>query len=54
MAKRLGKGAGLTLLPISMVEALKFTEARFQCILSNFLGLKGAIGVRIPTIAAAT
>ena len=43
MAEGLGKGAGLTLLAIPMVEAFKFTQARFQRMLSNFLGLEGAI-----------
>ena len=46
MAEGLGKGAGLTLLVLPMVEAFKFTQAQFQRILSNFLGLEGAIGVR--------
>ena len=45
MAEGLGKGAGLTLLSIPMVEAFKFTQAQFQRILSNLLGLEGAIGV---------
>ena len=46
MAEGLGKGAGLTFFAIPMVEAFKFAQAQFQCILSNFLGLEGAI--RVP------
>jgi hypothetical protein len=42
MAEGLGKGAGLTLLAIPMVEAFK---PQFQRILSNFLGLGRAIEV---------
>ena len=45
MAGRLGKGAGLALLAVSMAEAFTFTQAQFQRILSNYLGLKGAICV---------
>jgi len=45
----LGKGSGLTLLAVPMVEcnieAFTFTQAQFQRILSNFLGLEGAISV---------
>jgi len=37
----LGKGAGLALLAVSMVEAFTFTQAQFQRILSNNLGLEG-------------
>ena len=40
-----GKGAGLALLAVPMVEAFTFTQAQFQRILSNFLGLEGAICV---------
>ena len=53
MAEGLGKGAGLTLLAIPMAEAFKFTQAQFQRILSNFLGLEGAIGVPQTHLAAA-
>jgi len=45
MAEGLGKGAGLALLSVPMAEAFTFTQAQFQRILSNFLGLEGAIGV---------
>ena len=45
MDEGLGTGAGLTLLAIKMVEAFKFTQAQSQRILSNYLGLEGAIGV---------
>ena len=47
MAEGLGKGAGagLALLAVPMVEAFTFTQAQFQRILSNFLGLEGAISV---------
>ena len=45
MAEGLGKGTELTLLAMPMVEAFKFTQAQFQRMLSNFLGLEGAIGV---------
>ena len=45
---RLRMAEGLTLLAIPMVEAFKFTQAQFQRILSNFLGLEGAIGVPHP------
>jgi len=37
----LGKGAGLALLAVPMVEAFTFTQAQFQRILSNNLGLEG-------------
>ena len=40
MVEGLDKGMGLTLLEIQLVEAFKFTQAQFQRILSNFLGLK--------------
>ena len=52
MAEGLGKGAGLALLAVPMVKAFTFTQAQFQRILSNYLGLEGAIS-RIPTTAAA-
>ncbi len=45
MAEGLGKGAGLALLAVPMVEALSFTHAQFQRILSNYLGLEEAISV---------
>ena len=38
-----GAGAGLALLAMPMVETFTFTQARFQRILSDFLGLEGAI-----------
>jgi len=38
----LGEGAGLSLLAVPMVEAFTFTQAQFQHILSNYLGLEGA------------
>jgi len=43
MAEGLGKGAGLALLAVPMVEA--FTQAKIQRILSNYLGLEGAFCV---------
>ena len=46
MAEGLGKGAGLALLAVPMVEAFTFTQAQFQRILSNYLGLEGAISVQ--------
>ena len=45
MAEGLGKGAGLALLAVPMVEAFTFTQAQFRRILSNYLGLEGAISV---------
>ena len=45
MAGGIGKGAGLALLAVPMVEAFTFTQAQFQRILSNYLGLQGAICV---------
>jgi hypothetical protein len=46
MAEGLGKGAGLALLAVPVAEAFTFTQAQFQRILSNFLGIiEGAIGV---------
>ena len=53
MAEGLGKGAGLTLLAKPMADALKFTQAHFQRILSNFLGLERAIRVPHTHIAVA-
>ena len=38
-----GRGAGLALLAVPMVESFTFTQAQFQRILSNFLGLEGTI-----------
>ena len=46
MAEGLGKGAGLALLAVPMADAFDFTQSQFQRILSNYLGLDGAI--RIP------
>ena len=48
MAEGLGKGAGLALLAVPMVEAVTFTQAQFQRTLSNYLGLEGAISVPHP------
>ena len=45
MAEGLGKGAGLTLLAVPMIEAFTLTQAQFQRILSNFLGLEDAAGM---------
>ena len=45
MAEGLGKGAGLALLAVPMVEAFTFTQAQFNRILSSFFGLEGAISV---------
>ena len=45
MAEGLGKGAGLALLAVQMVDAFTFTQAQFQRILSNYLGLEGAISI---------
>ena len=50
MVEGLGKGAGLTLLAVPMADAFIFSQAQFQRILSNFLGLEGAISI---TTAAA-
>ena len=44
MAEGLGKGAGLTLLAVPMIEAFTLTQAQFQRILSNF-GLEDAAGM---------
>jgi len=53
MAEGLGKGAGLAWLALPMVEAFTFTQAQFQRILSNYLGLKERLASRIlPTAAA--
>jgi hypothetical protein len=38
MAEGFGKGAGLALLAVPMVEAFIFTQAQFKRILSNYLG----------------
>jgi len=45
MVEGLGKGSGLASLVVPMVEAFAFTQAQFQRIMSNFLGLEGAICV---------
>ena len=45
MAEGLGKGAGLSLLAVPMADAFVFTQAQFQRILSNYLGLEGAISI---------
>ena len=45
MAEGLGKGAGLALLAVPMADAFDFTQSQFQRILSNYLGLDGAISI---------
>ena len=45
MAEGLGKGAGIALLAVPMVESFTFTQSQFQRILSHYLGLEGAICV---------
>ena len=47
MVEGLGKGAGLALLalPVPMADAFIFLQAQFQRILSNYLGLEGAISI---------
>ena len=40
-----GKGAGLALLAVPMADAFIFSQAQFQRILSNYLGLEGAISI---------
>ncbi len=39
------KGAGLALLAVPMVDAFVFSQAQFQRILSNYVGLEGAISI---------
>ena len=46
MVEGLGKGAELALLAVPMADAFIFSQAQFQRILSNFLGLKGAISIQ--------
>ena len=41
MVEGLGKGAGLALLAVPMADAFIFSQAQFQRILSNYLGLEG-------------
>ena len=43
MVEGIGKGAGLALLAVPMADAFIFSQAQFQRILSNYLGLEGAI-----------
>ena len=43
MVEGLGKGAGLALLAVPMADAFVFSQAQF--ILSNYLGLEGAISI---------
>ena len=45
MIEGLGKGAGLALLAVPMADAFVFSQAQFQRILSNYLGLEGAISI---------
>ena len=45
MIEGLGKGAGLALLAVPMADAFVFSQAQFQRILSNNLGLEGAISI---------
>ncbi len=45
MVEGLGKGAGLALLALPMAGAFVFSQAQFQRILSNFLGLEGEISI---------
>ena len=45
MVEGLGKGAGLALLAVPMADAFIFSQAQFQRILSNYLGLEGAISI---------
>ena len=40
-----GRGFGLALLAVPTVEAFTLTQAQFQHILSDYLGLEGAISV---------
>ena len=46
-AEGLGKGAGLALLAVPMADSnsFVFSQAQFQRILSNYLGLEGAISI---------
>ena len=45
MVEGLGKGAGLALLAIPMVEAFTFTQAQFRRIICKHLGLTGDVSV---------
>ncbi len=45
MVEGLGKGAGLALLAVPMADAFIFSQAQFQRILSNYLGLEGGISI---------
>ena len=45
MVEGLGKGAGLALLAVPMADAFIFSQAQLQRILSNYLGLEGAISI---------
>jgi hypothetical protein len=56
MVEGLGKGAGLALLAVPMDNASTFSQAQFQRIWSNFLGLEGTISIphtSVLTIVAA-
>ena len=53
MVEGLGKGAGLALLAVRMADAFIFSQAQFQRLLTNYLGLEGAISIpHISTVAA--
>ena len=45
MVEGLGKGAGLALLAVPMADAFIFSQAQCQRILSNYLGMEGAISI---------
>ncbi len=43
MVEGVGKGAGLVLLAVPIDNAFIFSQAKFQRIMSNYLGLEGSI-----------
>jgi hypothetical protein len=43
--EELGKGAGLALLAVPIADFFVLPQAQFQRILSNYLGLEGAISI---------
>ena len=45
MVEGLGKSAGLDLLAVPMADAFIFSQAQFQRIVSNYLGLEGVISI---------
>ena len=45
MVEGLGKGAGLVILAVPKADAFVFSQAQIQRILSNYLGLEGAISI---------